>query len=139
MPKDVEDTLIKAEHIFLWDGKRARVAHETMILDIANGGKQILDIPARNEAIDLWNLQTYLVQGQERATWCYFMDYILTKFLEKSYVKIRPGQVLNVFLQDIHIPVSKETPLPDEIKRMILTARKYDLIEFLHEGRRLMT
>jgi hypothetical protein len=42
MPKDIEDILIKAEHIFLWDGKRARVAHETMILDIAKGGKQIL-------------------------------------------------------------------------------------------------
>jgi hypothetical protein len=55
------------------------------------------------------------------------MDYMLTKFLENSYLNIRPGQVLNVFLQDIHIPVSNETPLPDEIKRMILTARKYNL------------
>jgi hypothetical protein len=108
MPKDAEDTLIKAEHIFLWDGARARVAHETMIPDIADGGKQILDIPARNEAIDLWNLQTYRVQGHERATWCYLMDYMLTKFLEKSYLNIRPGQVLNVSLQDIHIPVSNK-------------------------------
>jgi hypothetical protein len=86
-----KDILIKAEHIFLWHGKQARVAHETMILDTSESGKQILDIPARNEEIDLWNLQTYLVQGHERATWCYFMDYMLTKFLENSYLNIRPG------------------------------------------------
>jgi hypothetical protein len=57
-----------------------------MLLDIADGGKQILDIPARSEASDLWNLQYYLVQGSERALWCYFVDYLLAKFLEMSYL-----------------------------------------------------
>ncbi|KAJ7814284.1 hypothetical protein B0H14DRAFT_2273959, partial [Mycena olivaceomarginata] len=100
MPKDIEDTLIRAEHIFLWDGKTARVAHETMTQDISEGGKQILDILSRNEAIDLWNIQSYLTQGPKRALWCYFVDYILEKFSETSYLNLRPGQVLNVFLQD---------------------------------------
>ncbi len=68
MPKDVEKALIKTQHIFLWDGKPARVGHDTMILDIADGGKQIFDIEARNEAIDLWNLQSYLSQGPERVS-----------------------------------------------------------------------
>jgi hypothetical protein len=95
MPKDVEDTLNKVEHIFLWDGKKARIGHETMILDIADGGKRILDITARNEAIDLWNLQSYLVQGPERALWCYFVDYIFVKFLEASYLDVRPGQIFS--------------------------------------------
>ncbi|KAJ6537189.1 hypothetical protein B0H19DRAFT_862640, partial [Mycena capillaripes] len=98
---------------FLWDGKKARVSHETMILDIGDGGKQILDITARNEAIDLWNLRSYLVH--------------FAKFLETSYLNIRPGQILNIFLQDIHVPISSRTALPDELKQMILTARKYRL------------
>lgn len=89
MPKDVEDALVKAEHVFLWNGKRARVAHETMTLDISEGGKQMLDIPTPNEAIDLWNLQSYLVSGPERASWCYFIDYILVKFL---------GQATSIFV-----------------------------------------
>jgi hypothetical protein len=46
MPKDVEDTLIKTEHTFHWDGKKARVGHDTMIRDISDDGKQILDITA---------------------------------------------------------------------------------------------
>jgi hypothetical protein len=88
MPKDVEETSINAEHTFLWDGKKAKVAHETMTLDILEGGKQILDIPTRNEAIDLWNLQSYLAQGPQRALWCYLVDFILMKFLEKSYLSV---------------------------------------------------
>jgi hypothetical protein len=119
MPKDVEDTLNKVEHIFLWDRKKARVTQETMILDIADGGKRILDITARNEAIDLWNLQSYLVQGPERALWCYFVDYIFVKFLEASYLNVRPGQILNIFLHDLHVPISARTPFPEEIKRMV--------------------
>jgi hypothetical protein len=127
MLKEVENELIQLQHTFLWDGKRARVSHETMILDTAQGGKQVLDIPARNEAIDLWNLQSYLTQGSERASWCFFVDYILVNFLEKSYLNIRPGQILNTFLQDVHIPISSRTPLPEDVKRMVLTARKYHL------------
>jgi hypothetical protein len=42
MPQDIEETLKKAQHTFLWNGKRARVAHESMTLDIDAGGKQIL-------------------------------------------------------------------------------------------------
>jgi hypothetical protein len=44
-----------------------------------------------------------------------------------SYLNLHPGQIMNVFLQDIHIPISQKTPLPEEIKRMILAARNYNL------------
>ncbi|KAJ7243826.1 hypothetical protein B0H12DRAFT_1022828, partial [Mycena haematopus] len=121
MPKDIETELVQLQHTFLWDGKKAKVAHETMMLDTNDGGKQILDLPARNEAIDLWNLQSYLTQGERRASWCFVIDFILKNFLEKSYLNIRPGQILNAFLQDIHIPISSRTPLPDDIKSMIVT------------------
>ena len=105
MPKDVEHTLVKTEHIFLWDGKKARVGHETMILDISEGGKQIMDITSRNEAIDLWNLQSYLKHGDERASWCYFVDHILAKFLELSYLNLRPffyKTFMYQFLRELH-------------------------------------
>jgi hypothetical protein len=34
---------------------------------------------------------------------------------------------MNVFLQDIHAPISQRTSLPEDIKRMVLVARKYNL------------
>jgi hypothetical protein len=78
MPKNVEAELVELQHMFLWDGKKAKVSHQTMMLDTNEGGKQILNLPARNEAIDLWNLQSYLMQGEGRASWCFFVDFILS-------------------------------------------------------------
>jgi hypothetical protein len=120
MHKDIENTLIRTEHALLWDDERARVAHETMILNVAEGGKQILDIPIRNAGIDLWNFQSYLVQGDKRASCFFIVDFFLANLLGISYLNVRPGQ-------DIHIPISSRTPLSKEIKRMILAARKYNL------------
>jgi hypothetical protein len=45
MPKDIEETLIKMEHTFLWDGQTARVGHETMVLGITEGGNKFLIYP----------------------------------------------------------------------------------------------
>jgi hypothetical protein len=74
MPKDIEETLTMLIHVFLWDGKRARISDNAMYSSVTQGGKQILNLAARNEAIDLWNLQSYLVQGPLQAYWCYFVD-----------------------------------------------------------------
>jgi hypothetical protein len=80
MPKDIEESHTKLIHAFLWDGKRARISDSAMSSNVLRGGKQILNISARNEAIDLWNLQSYLVQGAHRVSWCYFFDFILADF-----------------------------------------------------------
>jgi hypothetical protein len=44
-----------------------------------------------------------------------------------SYLKVPPGQILNIFMQNISVPISTRTALPYDIKRMILAARKYHL------------
>jgi hypothetical protein len=61
MPKDIEETLTMLIHVFLWDGTPARISDNTMYSSVMRDGKQILNLAARNEAIDLWNLQSYLV------------------------------------------------------------------------------
>ena len=127
MPAEVEESLVKLIHDFVWDGKRARISDSTMHSNVLLGGKQILNIRARNEAIDLWNIQAYLTQGPHRPSWCYFVDFILAKWLENGYMHVHPGQIMNVFLQNVHLPISSETRLPDQIKRMIVTARKFKL------------
>jgi hypothetical protein len=42
-------------------------AFEIMCLPLNKGGKQILDVKSRNEAIDLWNLKEFLRVGDDRA------------------------------------------------------------------------
>ncbi|KAJ6451989.1 hypothetical protein C8R47DRAFT_998262, partial [Mycena vitilis] len=128
MPKHIEDTLVKLIRDFLWDGKKARVSLDTMILPVNQGGKGILDLSARNKAIDLWNLQCYLMQGEDRPLWCYFVDHILRNYLEKSsYLNIRPGQIVNIFLHNIHLPIPRSKILPDDLKRMISAADDFNL------------
>ncbi|KAJ7659371.1 hypothetical protein B0H17DRAFT_954822, partial [Mycena rosella] len=53
MPDEVEESLTKLIHNFVWDGKRARIFDSVMHSNVLTGGKQILNIRARNEAIDL--------------------------------------------------------------------------------------
>jgi hypothetical protein len=120
MPKEIEETLIRLP----LGRKKGESCPWSYVAGHCWRQKQILDILSRNEAIDLWNLQSYLVQGPERALWCDFIDYIFIKFVEVSYLNIQPGQVSNAFLQDIHVPISSQTPLPDP-NRMVLPARKY--------------
>jgi hypothetical protein len=57
----------------------------------------------------------------------FFRLHISRLWLENSYLNIPPGQIQNIFLQDICIPISSRTRLPDQIKRMITTACKYKL------------
>lgn len=65
MPDEIEDKLIRMRDEFLWEGKKPRVAHQTMCLPLIDGGKQILDVRSRNEAIDLWNLKEFLRDGDD--------------------------------------------------------------------------
>ncbi|KAF9266933.1 hypothetical protein L218DRAFT_1066742, partial [Marasmius fiardii PR-910] len=60
MPKDVEAKLVKRIHNFLWDDKNGRTINRETLYAPLEGGKNILDLEARNEAIDLMWLQAYL-------------------------------------------------------------------------------
>jgi len=82
IPDEFEEELLKMESSFLWSAKTAQVSKEMMSLPVKRGGKQILDLTARNEAIDLWLLSRYLTDGPERPHWCYFVDGILSYYLQ---------------------------------------------------------
>ncbi|KAJ6506245.1 hypothetical protein C8R47DRAFT_913701, partial [Mycena vitilis] len=127
MPKRIEDRLVRMQNAFLWSGKTPRIAQDTMHSPLEHGGKQILDIRARNEAIDLWNLKEYLKLNEDRSDWTFFVDQMLKRRLEKSSLKTQTGEVRNIFLQNIRVPTFRTNPLPNDVQRMIITARKYNI------------
>ena len=52
MPKEVEDLLEKKIRNFLWDNKTSvRINKETIYAPIENGGRKVLDLLARTQAI----------------------------------------------------------------------------------------
>ncbi|KAJ7644957.1 hypothetical protein FB45DRAFT_899054 [Roridomyces roridus] len=112
---------------FLWDGKKARIAHRTMNLPLLEGGKQILDIESRNEAIDLWNLKEFLKDDNERENWAYFAESTITHRWNTSQPDNKQGTLRRLFLQNIRIPNWRTNQLAYDLRRMIQTARKYNL------------
>jgi hypothetical protein len=68
MPKQIEDTLEKIIRNFMWDGKRPPVNMNTLHLPIRQGGVKLLDLKARNQAIDIMWLKSYLDLSPKRPT-----------------------------------------------------------------------
>jgi hypothetical protein len=81
MPESTTKQLVKIQKQFL----DAPVNRETMSARIEEGGKKILDLYARNDAIKIIQLKNYLEQDPHlRPTWAYIADALLAKKRNKS-------------------------------------------------------
>jgi hypothetical protein len=98
-----------------------------MCLPLAEGGKQILDLHSRNEAIDLWNLKEFLRVGDDRANWPFFVEHTIFNRWNACQTSGNHGLLSNIFLQNIHIPLWRNDPLAHNIRRMLQPAKKYHL------------
>ncbi|KAL1938742.1 hypothetical protein VTO73DRAFT_11345 [Trametes versicolor] len=78
MPESVEKQLTKIMLSFLWNGDaHPRVAREILHEPIGRGGLKLLNIKARNDAINLMWLKTYLGVGLKRPIWTLLADALL--------------------------------------------------------------
>ncbi|KAJ3911874.1 hypothetical protein F5877DRAFT_29279, partial [Lentinula edodes] len=100
MPKEVEIKLTKRIKKFLWNGKsHVRINAETVEAPFKDGGRQILDLLTRNEAIMVTWLRTYLDMSPDRATWAYVADALIAHHTPKTYENIDDFSKINIFLQ----------------------------------------
>ncbi|KAF5333956.1 hypothetical protein D9758_017592 [Tetrapyrgos nigripes] len=80
MPTEVEKRLAKRINKYIWEEKeRNPINKDTTYLDIKDGGRAVLDISARNEAIELMWLKRYLTFGPDRPLWATLADSLLAK------------------------------------------------------------
>ncbi|KIY46289.1 hypothetical protein FISHEDRAFT_60474 [Fistulina hepatica ATCC 64428] len=98
---------------FLWnhDGV-TRVSMKTLQMHKLSGGKGVLDIVVRNEAIDLMWAKAYLNLGNTRVTWAYVADELINRHTNKS---VEHSARQNVFLQTWAIPTAKGMDLPEDL------------------------
>ncbi|KAJ3976609.1 hypothetical protein EV361DRAFT_789870, partial [Lentinula raphanica] len=123
MPPEVEARLEKRIRKFLWDDKSlVRVNKETVYAPIEDGGRQLLDLLAQNEAILVTWLRSYLNLNENRATWTFVADAILAHHVPSKFANIEEREKINVFLQSWNSNASK---LPKDLKDMINIAKKY--------------
>ena len=76
MPGPVQKEIQKAITEFIWGKERATICIENVARSIGQGGRKIMDIATRNEAIDLMWVKQYLKMGADRPKWAYMMDEI---------------------------------------------------------------
>jgi exonuclease III/ribonuclease HI len=126
MPEHITKRLTNTMWEFIWDGnpKNAPVNRETMHAPLLEGGKKILDIQARNEAIQLTWLQSYLTI-MKRPTWAYFADALFWLAAPLSGRIIEETAATNPFLQNWRPKTAAGTTLPQELASMVRTAEKH--------------
>ncbi|KAH9849655.1 hypothetical protein C2E23DRAFT_693748, partial [Lenzites betulinus] len=125
MPATVEKKLTKMISDFVWDGTKPRVAKAIMTGDLKEGGIKLLDVQARNEALDLMWLKEYLDISPSRPRWAYVADAIIERAVIATSRRVEANARINCFLQTWEVNASANAGLPSDLGRMIKAARKY--------------
>ncbi len=125
MPEEVKVRLNKIIRGYLWDDRNnTPVGLDHVCLPIELGGLGVLDLEARNEAIDIMWLQSYLDMSEERPIWALLVDDLLATYVTKDCRPRLKSLRINPFLQRWQPRVRG---LPGEIDGMMRVAKKYGL------------
>lgn len=112
---------------FLWDDTSPMVSAQTMSGQLIDGGKKILDIHARNEAIDLMKLKSYLKLDDTHPRWAKIADAPISQSIPKSQNIPDDISRVNTFLQTWMPTTNKNSKLPSGLRTMLKTATKYQV------------
>jgi hypothetical protein len=126
MPEEVEECLDRRIRSFLWAEKsQATVNKETVHAPSDVGGKNLLDIIARNEAIAMTWLKTYLSFGPDHPLWCFVADEILANKVVVADLNVDEAMRINSYLQSWAPYQSKENLGSKDLADMMKTGRTY--------------
>ena len=124
MPKDIEKLLTKCITSFMWDNTGcSTIPAEILQAPVYMGGKNLLNLKHRNDAIELTWLKKLLAPPTQHHTWTYFAHALLAIHAGPSPVS-HPNARLNFFLQMWPVQTSC---LPPPIRRLMKVAKKFNL------------
>lgn len=126
MPTHIENALIKVIRDYVWDyDLHPRIALEYLYKPLSEGGLNLLDIRARNKAIELVWLRDYLNLTPSRQLWARVTDILINATAPPSTSAIA---IVNTFLQTWSPPTRgpRAETLNPNIRRMLSVGRKYN-------------
>jgi ribonuclease HI/exonuclease III len=124
MPKTVEDQLEKMIKGFIWpDKKIPPIALKQLYRPKEDGGLGLMDVRARNLAIEGTWIKSYLDLTTSRPMWATVTDAILRRAAPDVPSYLRTS---NMYLQKWKVPKKgpKFDALPDDIRSMLKAAQK---------------
>ena len=124
MPANIEKALTKRLAKFAWDGSgKPNASLDLLCAPTSKGGKGLLHLKYRNEAIELVWLKKLLSPQHKRPTWAFFANAILAHFASKTPIAPIDTRI-NFFLQTWNVYVTK---LPSHLRRILKVAKTYNL------------
>ena len=128
MPQEIEKKLSKRISNFMWGHESIPpVSTATLCSPIRSGGLKVLDLPARNKAITLTWLKTYLQLDSKRPIWTLVADELINRATSKN-VTDRATKI-NMFIQTWGTNPNARSQLPPDLVQMIRTGKEFG-IEF---------
>ncbi len=125
MPPEIEKRLERRVRKFLWRNKnKININKETIYAPISSGGRNLLDIPVRNEAIMVTWIRSYLNFSPSRPLWAHATDTIIAHHTPRSEESVSLEQRTNIFLQSWKTHTNK---LPEDLKGLVKTTQKYNV------------
>lgn len=125
MPEPILKRLMKIIREYLWDDRHnTPVGMSHVCLPVDMGGLGLLDLHARNEAIDVMWLKAYLDFSEDRPLWVFLADDLLVSHTPKGCRLKQQDLRINPFLQKWN---PKIRGLPEVLKGMVNIANKYGL------------
>jgi hypothetical protein len=126
MPKDIESTIQKLINSFIWGGDRAQITLKQTRENFKKGGIKLLDIQARNDAIDIMWLKKYLDLSPSHPLWASIADILIEDSIAKSN-STDQNVTINTYLQSWSPSMNVNSKLPPDLKRMIRTGKTYNI------------
>ena len=127
MPSHIESALMRIIRDFMWEQDSSpQISSEALQRPISEGGLNLLDIKARNEAIDIMWLKEYLRLTPKKPSWAKVVDLLIDAAAPQNTSKeVR----MNVFLQSWEAPTwgERSRHLDAGTVRMIKVGKKYNL------------
>jgi ribonuclease HI/exonuclease III len=126
MPAHVLETLTKEIDHLIWGDDTPRIAKDTLRDPQIEGGLQILDLKARNEAIEIMWLKSYLNLSDSRPTWALVTDALINNTAPKT---IPSKAIANPFLQSWRVPSKgkRAEVLDKDTLALLKIARKHNV------------
>jgi hypothetical protein len=127
MPEHIEKRLSKRIRKYMWKDEKnhSPVGESTLQAPIEEGGKGLLDLKARNEAIQVMWLKRYLDLSPNRGMWALFADAIYAIKTPKSEKTVDREVRTNVFLQSWKTSTGHQTEILKDLRDILQVSEKY--------------
>jgi hypothetical protein len=109
----------------MWDGESPMVSLDVLQLPVHQGGKGLLDLSARNKAIELMKVKAYLNLETNKPRWAMVADELIGRDVSNTPVVVYELSKINTFLQSWAPRQKNHRVLPKSLQQMLKVAKSF--------------